>query len=332
MSNNILLLAVKDLAISLLIKLPRAFFLWLLICWGMGYFGTVHYYFELASHFKLQYLFGSLAFTVLFAAMRQWRWAVAALCCAVICSLSIIPWYLPKASAVESNSRQRVRLLLTNVYVGNSRYDALIDLIRAENPDLIFVQEVTPPWAKTLDRIRDAYPHGIIRGAEDAGGLAALSRLPLIKADDAGLGNYNGPSLELSLKIGDQLVQIITTHPPPPMGSLNLRRRNEQFDKLSARVRELPGSKIVIGDLNATMWSPYYKRLVEQTGLVNTRESFGVLPTWPTFWPLLKIPIDHCLVSRDIRVVDTRTGPEIGSDHLPLIIDLEISRVSRSTF
>jgi endonuclease/exonuclease/phosphatase family metal-dependent hydrolase len=36
------------------------------------------------------------------------------------------------------------------------------------------------------------------------------------------------------------------------------------------------------------------------------------------------IPIDHCLVSEDIRVINIRTDGHIGSDHLPLIVDLEI--------
>lgn len=90
----------------------------------------------------------------------------------------------------------------------------------------------------------------------------------------------------------------------------------------------------MVGDLNITMWSPYYKRFARQTGLRNARQGFGILPSWPTketysqispaLSLLLAIPIDHCLISPEIKVLNIRTGPNVGSDHRPVITDLLI--------
>jgi endonuclease/exonuclease/phosphatase (EEP) superfamily protein YafD len=40
--------------------------------------------------------------------------------------------------------------------------------------------------------------------------------------------------------------------------------------------------------------------------------------------PLGRIPLDHCLVSSGLDVLDKRLGPQVGSDHLPVVIELQI--------
>ena len=88
-------------------------------------------------------------------------------------------------------------------------------------------------------------------------------------------------------------------------------------------VNEAEGAKVVIGDLNTTMWGENYRRLIEITGLANVRKGFGVLPSWPDFLPFAMIPLDHCLVSGDLLASDVRLGRDIGSDHMPLIATLQ---------
>lgn len=42
--------------------------------------------------------------------------------------------------------------------------------------------------------------------------------------------------------------------------------------------------------------------------------------------PFMLIPIDHCLVSNDIIILDRRIGSNVGSDHYPIYIELGLSR------
>jgi endonuclease/exonuclease/phosphatase family metal-dependent hydrolase len=79
---------------------------------------------------------------------------------------------------------------------------------------------------------------------------------------------------------------------------------------------------IVMGDLNMSMWSPYYRKFIDRAKLRNTRQGFGIQPSWPTNLPLLQIPIDHCSITSKLKVSNNRIGKDIGSDHYPLIVDL----------
>ena len=95
---------------------------------------------------------------------------------------------------------------------------------------------------------------------------------------------------------------------------------------LPAAVEELPDkSVVVLGDLNASMWSPHYRQLVKRSGLRNARRGYGVHPTCGSVDEkilLRAVPFDHCLVDDSWVVKDFRSGPYLGSDHLPIVIEL----------
>jgi endonuclease/exonuclease/phosphatase (EEP) superfamily protein YafD len=134
------------------------------------------------------------------------------------------------------------------------------------------------------------------------------------------------PGLMVRLDIEGSVVSLLTIHTRAPLRRGHFERRNKVLAASTVLVKSLSSPKILAGDLNTTPWSPYYHCLVKETNLVDARKGFGLLTSWPTFlhFGWLMIPIDHCLVSKDIRVIKAQTGERIGSDHLPLIIAMEI--------
>lgn len=316
--------AIKDLAFSLLKKIPSAAFLYVPVLTCTAFLGDVYWWFELTTHFRLQYFALSAAFLLVFGLMKMKRWAAVALACLVINAAFVLPWYFPSSNSVQHTGGQKLRLLLSNVLWDNTEYEKLFEQVRRERPDVAFFQEVTPRWAEELKALSNDLPESRLHPTDDAGGMAIFSRIPFVRAEVAPLAEYNGPAIIAQINVGNRLVSIVSVHAPPPGGKKNFDHRTEIFNQTAEFLNSLPEPKLVIGDLNTTMWSPYYKRFVARTNLVNVREGFGILPSWSTYWWPMVIPIDHCLVSQGIQVVDVRVGKPVGSDHLPLIVELVI--------
>ena len=72
-------------------------------------------------------------------------------------------------------------------------------------------------------------------------------------------------------------------------------------------------------------WSQPIRDLADDADLRSIYGRFGLAGTWPANAWLLRIPLDNCLVSKEIAVAGRRVGPGIGSDHLPLIVDFALA-------
>jgi endonuclease/exonuclease/phosphatase (EEP) superfamily protein YafD len=46
--------------------------------------------------------------------------------------------------------------------------------------------------------------------------------------------------------------------------------------------------------------------------------------SWPTWGYVLRVPIDNCFVSNDVAVTGHHDGPNVGSDHRPLVVDISV--------
>lgn len=290
-----------------------------------SWLGTWLWPLELITHFRLQFVAGGLALLLFACLRRQPLAAAAALLIVAANGWPLVPYVLPAGLEAQA-ARADARLLMANVRVSNDDYRAALSLIEREDPDIVGLVEVDDAWIGGLTALDAAYPYSILYPADDAHGLALYSRLPIRELEASPYAEDGMPTAILvQAELPDGPALLILAHPKSPVSPGAAALRNRQLEGLAAFVRAEPGGrKILLGDLNTTPWSPYYARLEEESGLVNAALGRGHWPTWPVWLPtaLLRIPIDHCLVSKAFDVQGFRTGDSIGSDHLPLVVDI----------
>jgi endonuclease/exonuclease/phosphatase (EEP) superfamily protein YafD len=313
-------------AISIAFVLAQATVITVFLCSIAGFIAGAHHYGELTSHFKLQYLIVALVCLLVFVALHAWWSALYAVFTVLLNLVMVLPYYIPQAKADPKQPQYPVKLLFANVESTNKNFSDFIGFVIEENPDVLIIQEATELWIDRLKALKERFPYDKTLPRSGGLGIALYSRLPVERFDVIALGSERVPGLLARLQRGGGVLSVVTVHPRPPLRRNYFRHRNEQLRDAASIVQALPTPKILVGDFNTSLWSPYYTRLLRQTGLYNARKGFGLLPTWPAFMPLqlLMIPIDHCLVSPEIGVIKMRTGRNIGSDHLPIVVDMVI--------
>jgi endonuclease/exonuclease/phosphatase (EEP) superfamily protein YafD len=126
------------------------------------------------------------------------------------------------------------------------------------------------------------------------------------------------------LQLDGSRLTIVGVHPPPPKSARMTAQRNQHMEALAAFTSQQEGAVLVCGDLNLTPWSPTFLRTLKKGKLHDSTRGFGLQPTWPVENFLSRVPIDHCLHSEGLRIVNRSVGPAFGSDHFPLIIDFSV--------
>lgn len=294
-----------------------------------GFFSSTGHIPELLSHFRLQYLIGALVCLTIFALHKDKLRSLAAGLLLIINGYTIAPLYLsesPSTASGEISENSAHKILLSNVNSTNSEHQRLIDLIQQESPDVLVLLEINDAWLNSLQAIKITYPFEKAIARNDNFGIAVFSKLPLDNAEVRYWGNTGLPSLILNYQWQGEGITLLATHPLPPITKDMMQQRDTQLLQAAATAAQQSGPVIMLGDFNITPWSSAFNQSIELSGLSNCRNGFGILPTWPAQlkWPALMIPIDHCLASDAITVSELRTGDDIGSDHLPLIIELQL--------
>lgn len=318
----------------------------LVLAWLTPYFAGLSHAVDLLTSFQFQYLVLALVLSIAALPARAWRVAAAAGLLGLLFFFRL-PLGQVEAIAPQPGGPSRpLTLLSANVLFSNPDAARLLAWIEEKDPDIIALQEYGVRAAPHYERLLgNEYPHALMLPQDNPSGMAVFSRYPLTRIDLPLLAAESGARKDWLIALAVELpaagahikqrIDLFNVHPHPPVRPGSRQIRNEELALLTACAAEHTVPLIVAGDFNVTPWSPYFLRFRNMTGLRTARDGHMHEPTWPArdffgasgwipapFRMLFRIPIDFVFCSPEIRFVRQQIGPEIGSDHLPLFVEL----------
>ncbi len=302
------------------------------------FLGRFYWAVDLLAHFPTYYALSWAVLALASLGLKRRRLAALALAGVVVNVAVIWPVFAPQAStalASPAGPSTTLRLALVNVLHANRDRTRVLGFLRSCEADIVFVQEVDPWWDATLRGAQTPYRVSASQPREGSFGIAMLVRDedeseagPVLTGsriiemgDDA--ERLARPAIEATLSVDGQEVTVLSVHPPPPVSARMAALRDSVLRRAKDWADSQTTSHIVIGDLNTTPWSYAFSILAGDGALVSTLRGRGNQGSWPTTLPMpWLLPIDHCLHSDDLVCLDRSIGPELGSDHRPLIVTL----------
>ncbi len=305
------------------------------IATAAGYLGFAWTRFDLLAHFRFQYTLVLAAVMIGLVAMGRRRWVLVFALPLGLNLAAVTPLYVrPQPVPANVDAQPTLRLLTFNVSAANRRYDEVAAYLHDSGADLILILEVTPAWYDQLDRtVRAAGRYRFVASDVRPGafGIALLAADPphesafefhTARTFELTRDAVEIPSIEATVSLAGRRICVLGTHPLPPVRAWAAAHRDEQLAAAGRWAGEHRPA-VVFGDLNATPWSHGFKKLTRSGDLINSQRGRGYQPTWSNFgWQVNRIPIDHCLHSRELVTLTRHVGRNLGSDHNALHVEL----------
>jgi endonuclease/exonuclease/phosphatase (EEP) superfamily protein YafD len=208
-----------------------------------------------------------------------------------------------------------------NVLTSNGEKTAVVDWLTrnlsTKGTNVVFLTEVDRAWEEALRPLEKSLPFSYRSIREDNFGIAVYS-----SAEIKGVAFDSFPDCEVpvfagSLTFKDKEVRLIGAHPVPPSSSDYFELRNECLRDLKESILAQPQLLVLMGDLNTSPWGPNFPKYMNDPFPWLFRRH-----TWETMGGIVSTSIDHVLYLGDFQVTGAMIGPDLGSDHRPVVVKL----------
>jgi endonuclease/exonuclease/phosphatase (EEP) superfamily protein YafD len=293
-----------------------------------AFFGRYVWWLDVLANFRAQFLVALVISGAVLFFSRFRKISIAVLVAAALNLIVVAPLYLgsPGESSVEAPS---VRVMSFNLLSTNEEYASVIEYIDQTSPDVVLLHEASLPWETALESADIDYSITKARSEDLIFGTLVLVKNTAGPGEVVSYGFAETDPRAVTVEVQPPNwpipVQILSSHPLAPTSAERASLRDAQLGFAAAWASDSSGAYVVAGDFNATPWSWPFRNLVDQGSLSNSQIGFGLQPTFAASSnPLFRVPIDHLLQSDDLLVRQRALGPPLGSDHFPLVVDLEL--------
>ncbi len=287
-------------------------------------FSANNYYFDLIANFRIQYIVLIIPAILIALGYRAFFSALIMAACLSVHAVTVAE-SIKATRAYSITGGESLRIMTSNLLVSNQHHQEYIDHILSVNPDVVVFQEYSDQWHAAFQASLTAYPYKVTLPKPHPFGMALYSKFEIIESEVLQLFNPELPAIKARLVVGDTTLQIIGAHPTAPVSHNRYEMRSRQLNALATEAADTSDPLVLMGDLNITPWSAHFASFVQLSDLYDGRRGFGVLPTWPSQFFFLQIPIDHIMINSAVEITELKTGSNVkGSDHKSLWADIRI--------
>ncbi|MEM9357270.1 MAG: endonuclease/exonuclease/phosphatase family protein, partial [Pseudomonadota bacterium] len=268
------------------------------------------------NYFRPWFLLASMPALFLFLNSKQSSFtrAIGLAIVAINATLLFYP-VLTNPIARTPAKEKPVKLISLNVWQANQEIERIAAFLETENADIVLLQEMHRDHLMAIsDRLRKQYPFIHICQCRN---LVLLSRYPWQVA-----GGNQSTRLKPAMiwarfaRPGRGTFRVVGVHTVAPhYPTIHTQQMRWLAEELSSSERLIIG-----GDFNATPWSTQLMRMASNN---NLQRAMTFAWSWPSIiYPL--ILIDNFFVSNLLLIRSSRIGPDVGSDHRPVIVRVAI--------
>ena len=231
-------------------------------------------------------------------------------------------------------TRDSIRVCVTNVQMENEQYERWRTAISKADPDVFVVLEANERWLDFCQSFDDEFPHHVLVPQENYYGMLMYSKLPIVDQEVRFLVQSDIPSIDAKVRLrSGRVVRVIGVHPrpPEPIRDTDSTARDAELILWGRQLRDADTPVIIGGDLNDVAWSRTTRLFLKSGRLLDPRRGRGFFSTFHAGHSWFRFPLDHVFHSNDFKIRQLVRLPNVGSDHFPMMIDLQYDRPDTET-